>query len=437
MALIGLPVLLATTMIAQQKPDNQSTVFRLASDYYHRTVIVRDTDNKFVPDLKPEEFRVYEDGALQKITTLFANIGGRALSGLTESRTAAPVREGLILPATRPPADTSGRLFIVFIDDLHLQATDTPRVKDVLKKVRDILVHENDLVGFVSSGKSNIAIDPSYDFGHRRFNEVINRVMGEGLTMQDILAGVMTESKEGPQQVRSGAHIAQMTALETLQQLAQFSDRRKAFVYVSNGYDYNPLKESRWQITKDMYTWMDDSGPFAQEMAEDRYNKEQGTMRDPKLIELDQNRYDEYKKKTEFSNADLTQEMVVLAREASRNSITFYPLDPRGLQTTNSDISVREKIPYADIRDLRLQQYQTLDLLAHETGGFCICQTNDFESGLRRIDNEMSDYYELGYRTNNPDPMKLRRTVKIEVTRPGLHVENPTSDYWLPKPLKK
>src|SRR6185369_15213452 len=118
MGLIGLSMCLAATVIAQQTSDSQSTVFRQTSDYYHRTVIVRDADGKFVPDLKPEEFRVTEDGVLQKITTLYANIGGRAQGGLTEARSAGPVREGLILPATRPAADTSGRLFIIFIADL-------------------------------------------------------------------------------------------------------------------------------------------------------------------------------------------------------------------------------------------------------------------------------------------------------------------------------
>jgi VWFA-related protein len=261
--------------------------------------------------------------------------------------------------------------------------------------------------------------------------------MGEAITIQDILSGVMTESYEGPQGLRHNTAVAQMTALDTLTQLGQFSDRRKAFVYVSNGYDYNPFKNARWDTVKNMYTWQDDSGPDAERMAQDRYNKEQGLERDPKLIELDQNRVDEFKKKTEFSNSDLTNSTVLLAREASRNSITFYPLDPRGLMVTGGDISIREKISYADYRDHMIQQLFTLDIIAHETGGFCICGTNDIEKGLRRIDNEMSDYYELGYRTNNPDPMKTRRTVKVEVTRPGLHVENDTSDYWLPKPQRK
>ena len=74
--------------------------------------------------------------------------------------------------------DTASRIFIIFIDDLHFMPSQTPEVKKLLQTIRDTLVHDNDLVGFVSSGFSSIEMDPAYDPSHRRFNEVINKVMG-------------------------------------------------------------------------------------------------------------------------------------------------------------------------------------------------------------------------------------------------------------------
>jgi hypothetical protein len=38
---------------------------------------------------------------------------------------------------------------------------------------------------------------------------------------------------------------------------------------------------------------------------------------------------------------------------------------------------------------------------------------------LQRIDAETSDYYMLGYNSTNPDPLRVRRRVKIDVLRPG------------------
>ena len=57
--------------------------------------------------------------------------------------------------------------------------------------------------------------------------------------------------------------------------------------------------------------------------------------------------------------------------------------------------------------------------LADLTGGFAITNTNDFKTGLKRIDAETSDYYILGYTSNNPDPLKRTRKIDVQITRPG------------------
>ena len=124
--------------------------------------------------LELKDFTVYED-LQQNITNFLKFIGGRALGSVADvAAPVTPAAEGIILPRTKPAADSSGRIFIIFIDDMHLQALDTPRVKDTLKIIRDNLIHENDLVGFVSSGYSSIQIDVSYDYNHRRFDEAIS-----------------------------------------------------------------------------------------------------------------------------------------------------------------------------------------------------------------------------------------------------------------------
>ncbi len=75
--------------------------------------------------------------------------------------------------------------------------------------------------------------------------------------------------------------------------------------------------------------------------------------------------------------------------------------------------------------------------MAEGTGGFCVCNTNNFTEGLQRIDNETSDYYILGYNSNNPDPKKVRRSVRIEITRPGLGDVIYRPEYTLPPPDRR
>src|SRR5262245_21764609 len=243
--LIGLPAILATTVVSGDQ--GQGTVFRATTNYVSTDVIARDADGKFIPDLASSEFKVYEDGVPQNIQRFVRSIGGRSFTEVAEA-TSTPriVTEGLVLPRSRPKADASGRIFIIFIDDKHLQVGDTPRVKQALMQIRDELIHENDLVGFVSTGTSAIEISPTYDFGHRRFNEAIDKVMGQGMSINDIIAGAPFESLSGPPGLRHDAHVAFKTAYEMMVQLGQINDRRKSFIYVSSGYTFDPFRDGRY-----------------------------------------------------------------------------------------------------------------------------------------------------------------------------------------------
>ena len=45
--------------------------------------------------------------------------------------------------------------------------------------------------------------------------------------------------------MRYRAHVAFSTAYDILKNLEQVHNRRKAFIYVSNGYDFNPFQKTR------------------------------------------------------------------------------------------------------------------------------------------------------------------------------------------------
>ena len=113
-----------------------------------------------------------------------------------------------------------------------------------------------------------------------------------------------------------------------------------------------------------------------------------------------------------------------LVRRAVRANVTFYAVDPRGLiagPPTGLDIGTNE---WSKMVNTSLS---SLEVLSDGTGGFCVCRSNDFKAGLQRIDNEMSDYYMIGYQSTNVDPMKIRRRIEIKVLRPGAKAIYPDS----------
>src|SRR4051812_9679356 len=74
----------SSPMRAGQAPvPGQGTTFRAIANYVSTDLIVHDKDGKFVPNLTADDFKVYEDGVLQKVTNFVPVIGGRALGGLT------------------------------------------------------------------------------------------------------------------------------------------------------------------------------------------------------------------------------------------------------------------------------------------------------------------------------------------------------------------
>src|SRR5256885_3436971 len=382
-------------------------------DLVTNDVIVRDDKGNFIPDLKKDEFEIFEDGVKQDITSMTVVTGGRVTNLLAPPPPPPP--EGIILPPSKPVNDASGRIFLFFVDDLHMDFHNTGRIRDLFKKIEKNLLHEGDMWGMVSSGPSSIAIDMTYD--RNRFEEAIKKMAGNGLKPQDIIQG--PSGAEGPSEVRYRAHVAFSTVNDVLQELEKVHNRRKAIVYVSDGYDFNPFQDARLGLG-------DPNSPFQQnDMARNQRQMSSDPNADPMTTQQKQNE--------EFADADLARELGELTRSANRANTTFYTIDPRGL-VGGADIS--ENLDPTQWSDYIRKSQDSLRVLAEETGGVAIVNQNDFDKALKRIDAETSDYYVLGYYSSNPDPMKRRRQIEIRIARKGNYSLNYRTSYTL-KPLPR
>ena len=383
----------------------QPGTFRSGVTLIRTDVIVRDDAGVFVADLTPADFRVEEDGVPQEVASLVLVHGGRVFNQLSP---APPVQEGIILPAGRARSDVAGRIFIFFVDAMHLEPQSTPRVRHFVKDVIDILVHDGDLVGLISNDSAGTAIDITYD--RELVKSAVDGIVGTGLTPRELIMDVQ-DSRDGPAELRWRAHRAFFTVNTLLENLEAVQDRRKVLMYVSTGYDLNPFELQRLHRVN----------------RADRYLRE-------RLVDLAANDpemaarfapFDRIQRQgTVFADSELIAEMDELANAASRANTTFYTLDPRGLVST-PDIDF--DVPLEAWREYQLAARSSLRSLAELTGGISIVNTNNFEGLLRRIDAETSDYYVLGYYTTNPDPAHRRRALDVSVARDGVSVQSRTS----------
>lgn len=384
---------------AEQQPAQtpQQPTFRLAIDLVRTDVIVRDNRDQFVADLKPEEFEVFEDGVKQDVVSMNVVHGGRTFNALTVAPPAP--QEGMILPPPRPSNDAAGRIFILFVDDLHLEFRNTGRIKQLFKKIKEELIHEGDLFGIVSTGPSSLSINLTYD--RKRLDEAINRISGAGLKPSEIVSA--PETSEGPSEVRYRAHVAFRTAWDLMKNLEQVRDRRKALIYVSDGYDFNPFPETRAKSRNELTNY----GGSRNNDGTDNNNSQQ----DASDLWEHQGQ--------QFADADLVRELADLTRTANRANVTMYTIDPRGL-VGMPDLD--ENVDQTEWQDYIRNSQDSLRVLAEETGGIAVVNQNDFDKALKRIDAETSDYYVLGYYSNNPDPLKKNRSIQVKVKRPNVNV---------------
>jgi len=376
-----------------QVPQPQAERIRVAVELVTTPVIVRNRRGQFVANLSHHEFELYEDGVKQTIVTFSLTQGGRLFN--VRQPPLPPVLEGILLPPPRPTNDTSGRIFLIFIDDLHLEPASTPRIRDLFGKIATELIHQGDLFGVLSTGTSSIAIDLTYD--RRRLDRALSRITGGGLTPGNILS--VPAGAQGPPEVRHRANVAFSTAYDLMGNLEKMHDRRKVLIYVSNGYDLNPFADIRAKLEAERSA-DPDVNPFVE--------------------------------KTDFSDADIVSQMAELTRAARRANVAIYTIDPRGL-TGGPDIS--EPVDMVAWQKHVARTQDTLRVLAEQTGGKAVVNRNDFDKALKLIDAETSDYYVVGYYSNNPDPTKRRRQIAIKVKRPDVDVQHRT-EYSLKPPSR-
>ena len=381
---------IATSLDAQTNQGQPK--FAVSVDLVQTDVIAWNQRSQFVADLKPREFEVYEDGVMQQITWLTLRHGGRVSDLLAPK--SIPT-EGIVLPPSRPTNDASGRIFVIVLDDLHIQFDQTARLRALVRRMLSLLIHEGDLFTIVSTGTSSIAEPLTYD--RQVLESAIERMTGEALKPEEIIQGA--SGPQGPTELRHRAHVAFSTVYDMLRDLEKVRQRRKAVIYISSGYDFNPFEASRLE-----------------EQAR-RANVDPADLQNDPFVRAEQSGQ-------LLAEGDLVRELREITNAANRATATIYTIDPRGLVAgPDIDSSIKPPEYNAFVRDAQ----DSLRVIAEGTGGRAIVNMNDFDSALKRIDADTSDYYVLGYYSTNSDASRRTRFIEVKTTRPGVMLEHRAS----------
>ena len=107
--------------------------------------------------------------------------------------------------------------------------------------------------------------------------------------------------------------------------------------------------------------------------------------------------------------------------EANRANTSFYPIDPRGLAVFDTPIGPNPP-PTIEVDQKMLQSRMTsLRTLAEATDGLAIVSTNNIAGGLRRVVDDLTSYYLLGYYATGRLDGRFH-SITVRVKRPGVSV---------------
>ena len=129
-----------------------------------------------------------------------------------------------------------------------------------------------------------------------------------------------------------------------------------------------------------------------------------------------------------FSDSSLMFDLRDVFSTANRFNTTIYALDPRGLAISEYDVSQRSVNRRTDDRMLRSTR-DTLYVLARETDGRTIMNSNDLRPGLNQMLRDSSAYYLLGYSSSRAPTDGKYHEIEVRVQRDDVDVRH-RRGYW-------
>lgn len=399
----------------QPAPEQDEEVIRITTELVQTDVAVFDKQGRFVDGLRPEQFELQVDGKPQPVA-FFEHV--RAGSRSEESQLAAaakraPAEDRTAAPGRASAPESAGRLVFFFVDDLHLSAASVARARTALQRYVDNVMSPNDQAAIVSaSGQvgflQQLTDNPSV------LRAAIGRIGYRGVT--DAYGGKTRISEyEASQVLDSGnrelyAYLLESTKIE--QQMGpgnRHGDHRLAASYSAAPALRARLRQAR----------------ATGRMATD------GTLDALKGLMLSSAALPGRKLVFFLSDGFILNERAAGALDrlrsvtqvAAQAGVVLYTMNVRatlfpsgsGVDATSNDyVDLTARRIGVDFGEINANK-EPLQLLADQTGGRAIFNSDDIGEAVQQALRETADYYLLAWRPDSPELREAGARVKVTV----------------------
>lgn len=372
----------------------QAPLFRSGTELVEVDAIVQDRDGRFVPGLSADDFEVEEEGKPQRIQLFYLVTGPSTLVPR------AKVPDGFL----RAPDQTARRIFTLVFDQEHLEVDAFRRVQKAALRFLQDQFRPGDVGGVVVGGQM-----------------ARNRLT----TMRDELVEIVrgarpdAEVRERVEVFRDWPRLE--SEFEALR-IDAGDTRVLAEAVVRNclerpdecsrpGVPESVENTLQWNARRYLDLSRAAASRFIQSLS--ALVAGLGRLEGRKTVVI----------LTEgFLVEDARGVLLQIAARAARFGVTIYAVDARGLgRTSTGMIDASEpgvRLPPSAFDT----QEDGPHILAVETGGFVVRNTNDFAGALERIAADTSTYYVLGYSPENTTLDGRFRKIEVRVKWRGMRV---------------
>lgn len=391
--------------------EEDQDVVRITSNLVQVDAVVT-KDGKQVTDLKADDFEIFEDGKPQLITQFAYVSNVPAFAAIPSPMASRPAdRNGPPVVPTKVRPNEVRRTAVLVVDDLGISAESVPIVRQQLRKFVDEQLQPNDLVSIVTTGGSEVGALQQFTTDKRLLNSAVERLRWNPCSR----AGRSIFNPVG--RISEPAICSWDTMGRTLQVLRfvlqgmRDLPGRKSMVLFSES---TPIEEQEMEVF---------GGPLDAKTDFQGVGNTSQQNNDPGIgNQLD----------AQTPAAAMTAQLHKVAELAIRSSVVIYAVDTRGLQPTGA--TAADNFPNASLRDRQGQMTSLLNfrsdkllkdreggqLIARETGGFAVYNSNNF--GLQRVLDDQRGYYLIGYRPREETFNRRFHHIKVRAKGSGLEV---------------
>jgi VWFA-related protein len=393
-------------------------------------VVVKDKRGRLIRDLKPEDFVVQEDGVAQAVTSWRETIGvsqaAEAPDVRIQRQREAPAAG---VAATRATVEVPRQVRLISLVFERLGVESRRRVRQAaLELIRQDL-GDNVYYAVLYVDRS-LHVVQTYTNNAQLLERAIERVTNitESRPLHqdgplERMAGAPAPSAPPVAQQAGGAPALNTTALSDAEASAMAGNMRE-YSRMLEDEDFSRISVfSLWAVIREL----------------DRFPGRKSVL---------------YFSEGLILPNQMAQQYRAMVSSANRANVTIYAIDARGVEAISDQAAAIHALTAATTRSASAQtenratagDFRTVDIalnattanlqqnllgLAESTGGVLIA-ANDLRPHLRRLSQEFNTYYELTYRSSNPNFDGKFRAITVKVNRPDAVVQARNGYFALP-----